>query len=579
MEFRLLGPVEVLSGGQSVRLGGPRQRALLAYLVLHEGSVVQASRVLDELWFDPPESGIRAVHTLVSRLRQVVGERVSTVGTGYTIRYEPGDEVDLVQFRAQLALAGGTRNPAERARLLRAADSLWRGGPLDDLDFPFVASEALALEELRIGAIEERIEAELEAGRDAELVSELSTLVARYPLRERLRGQWILALYRTGRQADALEAFRKTKRMFDEELGLELSPGLAELERAILQHDPVLARRAPAVEPAPPRKRRSRRRIFLAAAGGALLVAAGATTAALLGDDGAAPAPVAVRTTLRTRSVVERTTTHAVVHRVGHVRPKPPPTTTLTEIVRTVHETVPAAPPATAPKQQPATTTVAHTTTHTAPPTTTRERVPAVTPKSKPKRVTNTIVDSFGGPTLGSAWSRFASGSGWTMSPSQGRLVFGFSADTQPDAGDGTYGGHIETTCSYPGDFDARVDYSLPSWPPANGVRVLLSAFLGSSPTGWTAERDGDTYVSTVDGRSHNVAASGSVGSLRVARHNGVVSSYAGAAGRWTLVATARSNGVASVGVGAVGSGPFGAAPVTVDFDDFRVTGINALCP
>jgi DNA-binding SARP family transcriptional activator len=584
MDFRLLGPVEVLSAGQPVRLGGPRQRALLAHLVLNEGKVVQASRLLEELWFDPPESGVRAVHTLVSRLRQVVGDRVSTVGTGYTIRYEPGDDVDLVQFRARLAVAGATRDPAERARLLRSADALWHGGPLDDLDFPFVASEARALEELRIGAIEERIEAELEAGRDAELVSELTTLVTRYPLRERLRSEWIVALYRTGRQADALDAFRKTKRMFDEELGLELSPALAELERAILQHDPALTRPPPipkAPASAPPR----RRRLVAAAAAGALLVAAGVTAAALLAAKDA-PAPVAVRTSLRTRTVVEHTTTRIATRptrkRARHTRP------TTTAGVRTVRETVPAAPTPPPPPATATTSTVAHTTTRAAATTTVRRRAPAapaarvVKPKAK-RRVPTSIADAFGAAAVDAGvWARFSSGSGWAMGISDGHLEFAFTAQTQADASDGTYGGHVETTCSFPGDFDARVDYELAKWPPANGLRVMLSAFLGSSPSGWTAERSsvgGETHASYVDGRLRSVTAVDSAGSLRVARHDGVFTSYYGEGGRWSVLATAATSGVASIGLGVVGSGTFDGEAATVDFDNFRVTGVNALCP
>ena len=245
MELRILGPIEVLSDGRPVQVGGPRQRALLAYLLLHANEVVPAERLLDRLWDDPP--GLPALQTQVSRLRRLLGDRIVTSGPGYAIRVEPG-ELDLDVFRSLLAEAGAAVDPAERSRLLREADALWRGEPLAGLDVPFAAGEAAALQELRLGALEDRIEADLATGLAAELVSELVVLVARHPLRERLRGQQMLALYRCGRQADALDAYRDARQLLDEELGLEPGPVLRELELAILRHDPALAN-APVIEP------------------------------------------------------------------------------------------------------------------------------------------------------------------------------------------------------------------------------------------------------------------------------------------------------------------------------------------
>ena len=239
MEFCVLGSVDVSSGGQPLPLGGPRQRALLAYLLLNGHEVVSAERLIDELWYEPPAGGVQTVHTQVSRLRRALGGRIATTGHGYELHLEPG-ELDLDRFRSLLAEAGEAAQPAERARLLRAADALWHGEPLHGLEAPFVAAEARALEELRLVAVEERIDADLEAGRHAALVAELSALVARQPLRERLRGQLILALYRSGRQAEALAAFHDARRMLDDELGLEPSTKLRELELAILRHDPAL---------------------------------------------------------------------------------------------------------------------------------------------------------------------------------------------------------------------------------------------------------------------------------------------------------------------------------------------------
>jgi DNA-binding SARP family transcriptional activator len=246
MEFRILGPIEALSKGEPLQLGGARQRSMLAYLLLHADSVVSADRLLDELWADAPSGGSAAVQTQVSRLRKTLGDRITTSGRGYELHVEPG-ELDLERFRTLLAEAGATVDPSHRSALLRQADGLWRGEALSGLDAPFVAADAAALEELRLGAIEERLEADLGRGLDGELVPELSTLVSHYPLRERLRGQLILALYRSGRQADALEAYRETRRVLAEELGLDPSPALRELEKAILRHDENLGARGPAV--------------------------------------------------------------------------------------------------------------------------------------------------------------------------------------------------------------------------------------------------------------------------------------------------------------------------------------------
>lgn len=279
MEFRILGPVEASSGGQPLELGGARQRALLASLLLHANEVVSADRLLDELWAEPPGGGVTVLQTQVSRLRKLLGERIATSGRGYELRVQPG-ELDLERFKTLLAEAGATVEPRERSRLLRSADALWRGEALAGLDVPFAAAATAALEELRLGALEDRLEADLQRGLDGELVSELSALVVRYPLRERLRGQLILALYRADRQAEALDAYRQTRQMLDEQLGLEPSPALRELERAILRHDPSLAgtRHRPTAAVTTSTTRRTRRRVYALLLGAALA----AVTAGLL---------------------------------------------------------------------------------------------------------------------------------------------------------------------------------------------------------------------------------------------------------------------------------------------------------
>jgi len=241
MDFRILGPLEVWEGERQIELGGPKRRAVLAYLVLHANEVVAVDRLVDQLWGEKaPRNAAGALHTHVSRLRKELGpEVVARQAWGYVLRIEPGG-LDLERFERLTAEAENC--PAsERAAKLREALELWRGPPLEDLAFePALAREIARLEELRLTVLENRIDADLEAGNQAGLVGELEALIAEYPLRERLRGQLILALYRCGRQAEALEVYRETRRVLADELGLEPSPELRELERAILQHDPAL---------------------------------------------------------------------------------------------------------------------------------------------------------------------------------------------------------------------------------------------------------------------------------------------------------------------------------------------------
>jgi DNA-binding SARP family transcriptional activator len=245
VEFRILGPLEAEQDGRLVPLGGRKQRALLALLLLHANAVVPRDRLIDEIWGDePPETARTALQVYVSQLRKALGgERIETRAPGYRVRTEP-DALDLERFERLVAegrdaLAGGD---AERsADAFREALALWRGTPLAELGaVPFAQRECLRLEELRLAALEERVEADLQLGRHARLVPELERLVREHPLRERLRGQLMLALYRCGRQADALEVYRSGRRLLDEELGLQPDDELQRLERAILNHDPSL---------------------------------------------------------------------------------------------------------------------------------------------------------------------------------------------------------------------------------------------------------------------------------------------------------------------------------------------------
>ena len=259
MEFRILGPTEVVAGGRRVPLPSGRGRSLLALLALHAGEPVTADRLIDELWGeDPPPTARTIVHGLVSRLRRVFESRgaktrpggapLQTFGSGYRLAIEP-DAVDAHRFKRLIDDARAA--PAEaRAANLSAALALWRGPALADFAYePFAQRAITALEELRTEAIEERIEADLASGRAGDLVPELEQLIQNHPFRERLRGSLMLALYRSGRQADALQAYLDARSLLVEELGLEPGPALRELEVAILRQDPVLE--APPTDRAP----------------------------------------------------------------------------------------------------------------------------------------------------------------------------------------------------------------------------------------------------------------------------------------------------------------------------------------
>jgi len=210
LDYRILGPLEVVEAGRSLPLGGPKQRSLLALLLLHANEVVATDELIDRLWGDrPPPTAAKVVQVQVWRLRKTMGrDSLVTRPPGYVLRLLP-DELDLERFERLVAEARKAE-PTIAAGKLREALSLWRGQPLADLAYEsFASTEIARLEELRVVALEERIEADLALGRSAELVPELEALVVEHPLRERLRRQLMLALYRSGRQADALEAYPK----------------------------------------------------------------------------------------------------------------------------------------------------------------------------------------------------------------------------------------------------------------------------------------------------------------------------------------------------------------------------------
>jgi DNA-binding SARP family transcriptional activator len=250
MEFRILGPLEAWDGDRQVSLGGPKPRALLALLLLHLNEVVPADRLIDELWRDDsPDRAAAALRVNISRLRKALPQKVLTTRSpGYVIQIGP-DELDLHRFERlvdegrSLLVRGLTADAVGR---LREALSLWRGPALADFAYQSFAQAAIArLEEIRLGAVELRIDADLALGRHDELVGELEALVAEHPLRERLRRDLMTALYRSGRQAEALDVYQDARRALVDELGIDPSPALQELERAILRQDPLLDAEAP----------------------------------------------------------------------------------------------------------------------------------------------------------------------------------------------------------------------------------------------------------------------------------------------------------------------------------------------
>jgi DNA-binding SARP family transcriptional activator len=255
MDFRLLGPLEVVSEhDQPIALGGVKQRSVLAALLLQANEVVSTDRLIDQLWgAAPPATAAKSIQVYVSRLRKALGEgRLSTHGHGYLLRAEP-EELDLARFE-QLAGEARRAAPEGAARKLREALALWRGPALADLAYErFAQVEIARLEEMRLAVLEQRIDADLACGRHAELVGELEALVARHPLRERLRCQLMLALYRSARQAEALEAYRAARRELQEELGLDPSTELRQLEQAILRQDAALDLPPKATHGSPPK--------------------------------------------------------------------------------------------------------------------------------------------------------------------------------------------------------------------------------------------------------------------------------------------------------------------------------------
>jgi predicted ATPase/DNA-binding SARP family transcriptional activator len=249
--FRVLGPIEAWTDDDQLVLGGPRQVALLAFLLLNANRAVSADGVIDAVWGAERTGAAKRLQMAVSRLRRALqpldrsdGPRLRTVGGGYLLSVGPG-EVDAAVFAERVrngrrALEEG--DPADASKLLAQALALWRGPALAEVAFEdFAQTEIRRLDELRLSALESRIDADLQLRRHGELVAELEELLAQHPARERIAGQLMTALYRSGRQADALQVYQRTRKQLAEELGLEPGPALQTLQKQILRQDPALS--------------------------------------------------------------------------------------------------------------------------------------------------------------------------------------------------------------------------------------------------------------------------------------------------------------------------------------------------
>ena len=284
MEFRILGPLEVVEDGRPVSIRRGKEQALLAYFLLHANEVVPSARLIDALWDErPPPTASKILQNAVSHLRKELGDgRLLTRDPGYLLRVDEG-ELDLQRFE-QLAKEGRSKE----------ALAHWRGPALLNLgDERFADDARRRLEDQRLAVLEDRIKEDLAAGRHAELVPELEQLVDEHPLRERLQGQLMHALYGAGRQGDALDVYRRARRTLSEELGLEPGPQLQELERKILNQDPELAPPTPSPDTrvrSRPAVRRANRRSALLVLPAALLVAAAIVgIVRAMGGDGGGP--------------------------------------------------------------------------------------------------------------------------------------------------------------------------------------------------------------------------------------------------------------------------------------------------
>ena len=577
---RLLGPLEVRVDGRVVRIARPKQRALLAVLALDAGACVSRERLIDELWgAAPPASAAHGLQVHVSGLRKLLGgDLIVTCPGGYKLALDP-QAVDA--HRAAALVAAGDPE---------AALALFAGAPLEDVDLEGPAAhEAARLDDVRVAALEERFDRALAAGEGAALVAPLERLVAESPLRERPRGQLMLALYRAGRQADALAAFQDARRTFVEELGIEPSPTLREIERAILQQDDSLAGTPAAPEAPPPTARERRPRMIAGAVAFAALASAAGVAAAYILPPGHPSADAATppnhpkaahRRVLHTLVPVKASvvsTTAAPRHRrvrvtlrkqapvhVEHTRTVPPvaaPTTT--------HAAPPPPPP-------PPTTTVQTRTQPTVATHPTRTTPLPPTTTTTPAGPVH-IVDTFdGGVVDDRTWNVLINGVGADAVQRNGKLVISIAAGAKPGGTWNFVGAQYGTKQCFTGDIDMQIDYHLVSWPPSSGAYVGLQAVFANalverfSPP---QNNGADGIGSIIDPRFTSDPFSDMSGSLRLTRVNGIATTYYLLGGEWQQVDSAPAPHPAVLQFGLnMNPGLSPSANVSVELDNFAAT-------
>jgi DNA-binding SARP family transcriptional activator len=547
----------------------------MAILALDPGRCVSRDRLVDGLWGDtPPDSAGHSLQVHVSSVRKLLGaDLIETCSGGYRLAVDP-EAVDARRASDLVAAARAARGEGneENARThLRAALELFRGPPLADVQLEGQATHAAArLNDLRIEALEEEFDLALALGGGAALVAGLQALVTEEPLRERARAQLMLALYRSGRQADALAVFQDARRTFVEELGIEPSPALRQLERAILQQDETLIVTGSQLSSPDSRAPRLPKRV--AAVGVIALAAAAGVSAALLLPPGHPRASSSTSSSMSGPSTLVATPNHAVRHRAprratvaSHTTRKHvpavvvmpvPPTTTTTERV-TVSTTAKPVPHVT--------TYPTHTTVPpaVAPPTTT---APA-----DPMRIVDTFDDAVPDATV---WNVLFNGTGADAVQQDGKGVFSIAAGAQPGGAYNFVGAQYGTRCRFTGDIDTQVDYRLVNWPAGSSAYVSLQAVFADGMVERFSEPSGsDVYGSIIQPRFKTVVASGTTGSLRLTRVGGVLTTYYLDAGAWVPIDSASATGTAVLQFGlSVTPGVSPASNISVELDNFAAT-------
>jgi DNA-binding SARP family transcriptional activator len=567
MEFRLLGAFEVWDNNQPVEIAGSKRRALLALLVLRANEVIRSELLVDQLWGErPPRNAAGALHNHVSRLRKTLGaDTIASREWGYVLRAAPA-EIDLRRFES-LVTDAEPLAAQERASKLTEALALWRGPPLADLvNEPALQRDIARLEELRLSTLERRIDADLEAGRSAGVVGELEALVAEQPLREHLRWLLILALYRAGRQAEALEVYRETRRVLTEELGLEPSPALKELEQAILRQDPSLeANVSPTeTEPAVAATESKRRRLppvaLLALL--ALGLAGTATAIALVRPEKGTSSGTATEAIYETRPT---TVTDSATDTL--------PATNQQKTTANMHTTA-----------SPGRTNSSTSVTSTKPTSTTRTTTTVAQKVQKHKKATAkpvTLADDFRDPSLNPLiWTTWAQGTGSSYAQSNNQGLFSMAGDATFEPQFHSAGMNIGTKCKFPGDFDARVNFSLLQWPAGNGAAISLVAYKTGPVDEVTRSTTQQYDVYTTWPGTGSAPLADTSGSFRITRTNGIVRNYIWHHAKWQELGKLPIRGELWVGLTlSTSSNVWQGQSVSAAFRNFTLKSPRVDCP